>query len=285
MKKTLKILIRLIGAIVILLISIICYIRFSRTLDPYIYRATPSKGKFTSLYKHQELMLDLEDNTKIHAAIFSPDSAKIKATIFHHLGNGMDLNTAQLTYKTLLQDGYQIFAYERRGFGESTGDDNDSSILKKDAIEIFDAFKKMDKVKGTDIIIWGVSLGGIFATTNAAERNSDIKGLILEGTFSSFPDVAKHYASEINLENYKWLIPLLLNNDFPTNKEIKKVTKPIVIIHSTEDKLIPFKLGENIFNNSNKSNTTFWKIKGAHVKGILNYEQEYLEKFNQILNH
>ncbi len=285
MKKRLKILIRLTSVIAILIISIICYIRFSRTLDPYIYRATPSKGEFTSLYRHQELMLNLDDKTKIHAALFSPDSVKVKASIFHHLGNGMDLNTAQLTYKALLQNGYQIFAYERRGFGGSTGDDNNTCLLKKDAIEIFDKFKKMDDVKDTDIIIWGVSLGGIFATTNAAERNSDIKGLILEGTFSSFPDVAKHYASEINLENYKWLIPLLLNNDFPTSKEIKKVTKPVVIIHSTEDKLIPFKLGETIFNNSNKTNTIFWKIKGAHVKGIIKYEQEYINKFNEILNH
>jgi len=80
-------------------------------------------------------------------------------------------------------------------------------------------------------------------------------------------------------------IPLLLNNDFPTNKEIKKVTKPVVIIHSTDDKLIPFELGKNIFNNSNKANTEFWEIKGAHVRGILNYEQEYLEKFNEILQH
>jgi len=285
MKKALKILLKLTSVLVLLLIIIICYIRFSRTLDPYIYRATPSKNKFTSLYNHQELMLNLNDDTKIHAAIFKPDSVKVKASIFHHLGNGMDLNNAQLMYEALLKNGYQIFAYERRGFGESTGDDNDSSILKKDAIEIFDKFKNLNEIKGTDIIIWGVSLGGIFATTNAAERNSDIKGLIIEGTFSSFPDVAKHYANEISLENYKWLIPLLLNNDFPTNKEIKKVTKPIIIIHSTEDKLIPFNLGKNIFNNSNKTNTTFWKINGAHVKGILNYEQEYLDKFSEILNH
>ena len=283
MKKIITIFKWLISVTAILLISIICYIRFSRTIDPYIYRATSSKVKFTSQYKHQELMLNLDDSTKIHAALFSPDSAKVKATIFHHLGNGMELNTAQLMYKALLNNGYQIFTYERRGYGGSSGDDDDSSLLKKDAIEIFDKFKEVNEVKDTDIIIWGVSLGGIFATTNAAERNSDIKGLIIEGTFSSFPDVAKHYASEINLENYKWLIPLVLNNDFPTNKEIKKVTKPVVIIHSTEDKLIPFELGQNIFFNSNKANTTFWQIEGEHVKGIINYEQEYLNKFDEIL--
>lgn len=285
MKKILKILLKLTGVLAIILIVIICYLRLSRTLDPYIYRATPSKNKFESKFKHKELMLTLGDCTKIHAALFKPDSVKVKASIFHHLGNGMDLKTAQLMYEALLKNGYQIFAYERRGFGESTGDDNNSMLLKNDAIQIFDRFKKMDEVKNTSVIIWGVSLGGIFATVNAAERQEDIKGLVIEGTFSSFPDVAEHYASEISLESYKWLIPLILNNDFPTNKEIKKITKPVVIIHSTEDKLIPFKLGENIFINSNKTNTTFWEIDGAHVKGIINYEQEYIKKFNQILNY
>lgn len=284
MKRFVKILGRVATVIAILLIIILSYIRFSRSLDPFIYKTGPSKSAFKAFSKNKELTLDLNDRTKIHAALFSPDSGAVKATIFHHLGNGMDLNTAQLMYKPLLQDGYQIFAYERRGFGGSTGEDNNTIQLKSDVLEIFDQFKKMDEVKGTDIIIWGVSLGGIFATTNAAERNSDIKGLVLEGTFSSLPDVAKHYASEIKLENFKWLIPLLLNNDFPTNQEIKKVTKPVVIIHSTEDKLIPFKLGESIFLHSNKANTIFWKIKGPHVKGIINYEKEYVNKFNVILN-
>lgn len=284
MKRFVKILGRVVIVTAILLIIILSYIRFNRTLDPFIYQTDSSKSAFKPLSKHKELTLDLTDHTKIHAALFMPDSSAVKATIFHHLGNGMDLNTAQLMYKALLQDGFQIFAYERRGFRGSTGEDNNTIQLKEDALEIFDQFRKMDEVKETDIIIWGVSLGGIFATTNAAERNSDIKGLVLEGTFSSFPDVAKHYASEIKLENFKWLIPLLLHNDFPTNQEIKKVTKPVVIIHSTEDKLIPFKLGENIFLHSNKATTIFWKIKGPHVKGIINYEQEYVHKFNQILN-
>lgn len=284
MKRVLKIFVKLTVVTLILLVCILCYVRFSRTLDPFIYKTNSGKTEFKSLFKHKELMLELNDRTKIHAALFMPDSVAVKATIFHHLANVMDLNTAQLTYKPLLKDGFQIFTYERRGFGGSTGEDDNTIQLKADALEIFDKFKTMEEVKGTNIIIWGVSLGGIFATTNAAERNNDIKGLVLEGTFSSFSDITDHYASEIKLENFKWLIPLLLNNDFPTDQEIKKVTKPVVIIHSTEDKMIPFQLGENIFINSNKKNTTFWKIRGAHVKGIINYEREYVNKFNEILN-
>ena len=284
MKRVLKVLSKITAVIVILIMCILCYVRFSRTLDPFIYKTNSGKTEFKSLFKHKELMLELNDRTKIHAALFMPDSVAVKATVFHHLGNGMDLNTAQLMYKPLLKDGFQIYAYERRGFGGSTGEDDNTIQLKADALEIFDKFKTIEEVKGTNIIIWGVSLGGIFATTNAAERNNYIKGLVLEGTFSSFPDIADHYASEIKLEHFKWLIPLLLNNDFPTNQEIKKVTKPVVIIHSTEDKMIPFQLGENIFINSNKTNTTFWKIKGAHVKGIINYEREYVNKFNEIFN-
>ena len=50
-----------------------------------------------------------------------------------------------------------------------------------------------------------------------------------------------------------------------------------------EDKKIPFEFAEDIYANSNKENTDFWKIKGKHVRGIIDYESEYVEKFNSLL--
>ena len=74
-----------------------------------------------------------------------------------------------------------------------------------------------------------------------------------------------------------------LYNDFPTNREIKKINKPVVIIHSIEDKKIPFEFAQDIYENSNKETTEFWKIKGRHVRGIMNYEKKYVEKFNSMI--
>ncbi|MEM6376946.1 MAG: alpha/beta fold hydrolase [Bacteroidota bacterium] len=285
MKPFLKIIKWLGLVILLLLILAIGYLRFGRVLDSQIYSADYKDEQIDTEFNHKELYLYLRDSTKIHAALFSPhDSITVKATIFHHAGNGMSVNDSQKRfYQPLIEAGYQIFTYERRGYGKSSGVADNSQILRKDANEVFDQMMEFEEVKASKIIIWGTSIGGIFATTNAATKNNQIDGLIIESAFSSFPDVAKFYASEVNLEKFKFIIPLIVNNDFPTDKETKKIDKPVVIIHSTEDKKIPFEFSEVIYAHSNKENTEFWRIDGKHVRGIMNYEKEYVEKFNGML--
>lgn len=248
-----------------------------------IYQTTIDYETFESTFKHDEFYIPLDDGIKIHAVLFVPDSIKPIGTIFHHLGNGMTLINSQRTYRPLIDKGFQIFAYERRGFAKSDGIDNNSVVLKNDALYIFDRFFELDKVKNTEIIIWGQSLGGAFATMNANERQSFIKGVILEGTFSSFPDMGKVYACLLKLENFKWLIPFLMNNDFPAENEIKGIERPIVRIHSISDTQVPFELGRNLYESSNKIFTEFWKIDGKHVKGMDNYEAEYVKKFTSLI--
>ena len=286
MKKLLQIIKWLLIVFLVVIIAAISYIRFGRVLDSQIYRASYKDEVINTAFDYDEMYLYLSDSTKIHAALFQPhDSIEIKATIFHHAGNGMSLNDSQKRfYGPLIQNGYQIFTYERRGYGKSTGKADNSQTLKDDANEVFDQALSLQDVKGSRIIVWGTSIGGIFATANAAARNDQISGLIIESAFSSFPDVAKFYASEINMEKFKFIIPLIVNNDFPTNQKIKKIDKPIVIIHSTEDKKIPFEFSEDIYANANKENTEFWRIEGKHVRGIIKYEQAYIEKFDGILS-
>ncbi len=285
MRKFLKVIKWLLLILLFILIGAIAYLRFSRTLDSQIYRASYKDEKIDTEFAYKELYLSLSDGTSIHSALFQPhDSVKVKATIFHHAGNGMNLNDSQKRfYAPLINEGYQIFTYERRGYGKSTGKADNSQTLKDDANEIFDQLVEFEEVKGSKILVWGTSIGGIFATANASSKNEQISGLIIESAFSSFPAVAQFYASEINLEKFKFIIPLILNNDFPTNREIKKIDKPVVIVHSVEDKKIPFEFSEDIYENSNKETTEFWKIKGRHVRGIINYEKEYVEKFNSIV--
>jgi len=283
MKKILKILKWITISVITILILGILYVRFSRLTDKMIYQTGNNYEIFESLFNHEELYIPLDNDIKIHAVLFKPDSINPIGTIFHHLGNGMTLINSQKIYKPLIEKGFQIFAYERRGFAKSNGKDDNSVILKDDALKIFDKFLELENVKNTEVIIWGQSLGGAFATMNGAERQIEIKGIILEGTFNSFPDMGKVYARLLKLENFKWLIPLLMNNDFPAENKIKEINKPIVIIHSTSDDQVPFELGEKLFNSSNKSNTEFWKIDGKHIDGMNKYEDEYVGKFTRLI--
>lgn len=65
---------------------------------------------------------------------------------------------------------FKYLHMKERGFAKSNGKDDNSVVLKNDALAIFDRFLEIENVKKTDIIIWGTSLGGAFATMNGAEE-------------------------------------------------------------------------------------------------------------------
>ena len=287
MRKLLKILKWLIFTILTLLVISILYLRLSRFSDKMIYQTNGSDyAKFESELNYEEFYFEVENDVKLHGVIFKPDSIQPIATIFHYSGKGMHLmSKVQKTYEPLLEKGFQVFCFERRDFGKSNGEAINSLTLKKDALFVFDEVLNMDSVSNKPVIIWGQSLGGAFATMTANNRQDKVKGLILEGTFSSFPDIGKVYANALNLENFKWVMPLVMNNDFPAIKEIKNLSMPILILHSKKDKQVPYELGRKLFESANKDNTMFWDVDSKHIRAIFDYEKEYVNEFIKIVKN
>lgn len=287
MKKILKITKWLFVIVFSIIILAIFYLRFSRFSDKMIYQMRGTNyEKFESELNHEEFYFEVEKNVKLHGVLFKPDSIAAKGTIFHYSGKGMHLmSSIQKSYEPLLKKGFQVFCFERRNFGKSNGEATNSLTLKKDALFIFDKILLHKNVIGKPIVIWGQSLGGAFATMNANERQEKIKGLLLEGTFSSFPDIGKVYASVLNLENFKWLVPMLMNNDFPAKEEIQNLTIPIKILHSKSDQQVPYELGRKLFEAANPNNTIFWDIESKHIMGIYDYEEEYVKAFAKMIEN
>ena len=267
------------------LILFIVFLRFSRFSDNMIYQMNgPDYPEFTSDLNYEEFYFDVDKNVKLHGVLFKPDSVAVVGTIFHYPGKGMHLMSSfQEAYKPLLAKGFQIFSFERRDFGLSNGEADSSLTLRNDALLVFDQVSKLESVANKPIIIWGQSLGGAFGVMNAVQRQAKVKGLILEGTFSSFPDVGKVYANALNLENFKWVVPLIMNNDFPADEGIAELSIPVLIIHSKSDEQIPYELGRKIYEAGNKENTRFWEIDGKHIMAMYDYEEQYVNEFNKMI--
>ncbi len=268
-----------------LIIAAIIFIRQTRMVDEMIYQSSNFKPypQFESTFPYQEEYIELEDGNKIHTVLFEPDHIKPIATIFHCLGKGENLINAQNSYKPFLENGFQIFSFEYRGVGLSTGESINSEIIKEDVLMLFDKMLEKPSIKNRPIIVWGRSMGSAFATIVASVNQKYIKGLVLEGSFSSFPDIARYYADAVHLKKFQWLIPLIMHNDFPAEEVIKSIHKPVLIVHSIEDKAVPFVLGKKLYDASNKDTTFFWTIKGRHIEGVKRYEKQYIQKFKQIL--
>ena len=93
-----------------------------------------------------------------------------------------------------------------------------------------------------DIILYGESLGTGVAVE--ISQNKNFAGIILEAPFTSMIELGQKY--------YPFFpVKFLLKDKYESNKKIKNLKSPILVMHGKKDKIVPFYMGENIFNMAN----------------------------------
>jgi uncharacterized protein len=136
--------------------------------------------------------------------------------------------------------GASVLAFDYRGFGKSEGKPSEEGILK-DARAARRWLAKRAGVREQDIVLVGHSLGGAVAVDLAAADGA--RGLILESTFSSIPEVA---ASKIPSAGS------IMTNHFDSAAKIPHYHGPLLQCHGDADRVVPFALGEKLFAAANQ---------------------------------
>ena len=103
------------------------------------------------------------------------------------------------------------------------------------------------------IIIYGRSVGGGPSVDLA--RRKPVAGLVLESTFVSAFRVVTH-------------ISLYPFDKFPNLNKIKQVNCPLLIIHGTDDEVIPFWHGQELFAVAEQPKR-FLQVEGARHNDVL----------------
>lgn len=134
--------------------------------------------------------------------------------------------------------GFSVLAVDYRGFGKSTNTLPSESLAYEDARAAWDwlAEQYPDRPR----YIFGHSLGGAIAIDLAAQVG-DEAGTLVEGTFTSIPDV---------VASYKWgWLPLgpLITQRFEAVERVGKIGSPLLVVHGSEDSTIKPELGRKLF--------------------------------------
>ena len=134
--------------------------------------------------------------------------------------------------------GFSVLAVDYRGFGKSTNQLPSETMAYEDARAAWDwlAQQYPDRPR----YIFGHSLGGAIAIDLAAQV-SDEAGTLVEGTFTSIPDV---------VSSYKWgWLPLgpLITQRFEAVERVKNIGSPLLVVHGSEDNTIKPELGRTLF--------------------------------------
>jgi len=165
------------------------------------------------------------------------------------------------------------FLFDYRGYGLSQGRPQEEGTYL-DALAAWDYLVNDKGLPPERIIIHGHSLGGAIASYLATQRNPRI--LIIESSFTSFPDIARDY--------YPYLpISLIARYDYPVTDYVQVTRCPVLVIHSKDDEIISPNHGKLVFAAANEPKA-FLSITGTHNEGFMTSGKTYTQGLNDFID-
>lgn len=209
-----------------------------------------------------------EDGTQLHGW-YLPHEKPVAVALFAH-GNAGNVSNQAETLR-VLRDRHRlsVMTFDYRGYGRSEGAPHEAGILM-DARAARAWLARRENIPEEDIVLIGHSLGGAVMVHLAAKDGA--RGLIVASTFSSIPDVARHYAP---------LLPAgsLVENQFDSEKIITQYHGPLLQIHGEKDKIIPYKLGRKLFEAANEPKQFVTKAGAGHNDAMSENERAAVDTF------
>src|SRR5262249_30905744 len=135
---------------------------------------------------HEDAWFQAEDGTRLHGW-FCP-AANARAVVLYTHGNVGNVTGCKWAARLLQEKlGVSVLVFDYRGYGRSEGTPTEAGILA-DARAARRWLAARTGMAERDVVLLGRSLGGAVAVDLAARDGA--RGLILENTFTSVPEVA-----------------------------------------------------------------------------------------------
>jgi len=186
----------------------------------------------------EEIFIPVEEGITLNGLLFK--SSGDKGLVFFLHGNAGALNSWGTGADLYLDQGYDVFYLDYRGYGKSGGEIQSEKQFVADAQKAFDLMK--ERYAEDQIIISGTSIGSGLATQLAA-RN-DPRYLVLTSPYQGLQELIR--------EKYPFIPPFLIKYKLQSHSYLSEINCPIFIFHGKQDKLIPCSHGEKLAAQDNK---------------------------------
>jgi len=183
----------------------------------------------------EPFMLSTSDGIKLESLYFHHIKRSPKIVIYFH-GNAGNLYSRIGEASVIYNMGYDIIISGYRGYGRSTGEPSENGIYI-DGRTVLDYVTTALNYKPGMIYIYGRSIG----TTVAVEISQNIPfgGVILITPFTSARDLIK--------EKYPDIFAGIGGNHFQSINKIVNLKSAVLVIHGTDDEIIPYDLGVKLY--------------------------------------
>ncbi len=248
-----------------LIIIIACFIIYLRFIEKrsifFPMKEIKSDPEIIGL-SFEEVNFKTADNVELNGWFIPREGAK-DTIIFCH-GNGGNISHRLEKIAILHNIGLNVFIFDYRGYGRSKGSPSEKGLYK-DAEAAYGYLVSRDNISEENIVLYGESIGGAVAIDLAMRRK--VKALITEETLSSVKDMIKII--------YPFLPYFVFQSRFDSVSKIKGINVPKLIIHSVDDEIVPFRLGEKLFESASFPKE-FLKIRGSHNTAFLDSKELFI---------
>jgi len=218
----------------------------------------------------EDIYFKASDDIELNGWFIPAKDAGSTILFFH--GNGGNISHRLEKLSFFRKMGLNVFIIDYRGYGKSKGRPEEKGLYK-DAEAAYIYLTKEKTIAPEHIILYGESLGGAVAANLATKHK--VKAIITEDTFTSIKEMVEIV--------YPFLPTFFIKSKFDTLSMMQELKIPKLVIHSRGDEIVPFELGERLFEEAQEPKQ-FLKLRGSHNTAFFDSVDVFYQGVEEFLN-
>jgi alpha-beta hydrolase superfamily lysophospholipase len=224
--------------------------------------------------EYEDVEIVTADGTRL-SAWWLDARGEVQGTVVFFHGNAENISTHLGSVYWLPERGYQVLMVDYRGYGSSQGRPGLPEVFEDIKATLEKAYGD-PRVAGKPIFMLGQSLGaamsGYVVATNPA-LNKPLDAVVLDAAFASYPQITREVASRHWLTwSFQYPASWTMPRKYNLVDHIAQISPtPVLIIHGTQDQIIPFTNGEILFSAA-RDPKNFLQYDGPHIETFRDLE-------------
>ena len=221
------------------------------------------------IHNFETINFKTSDNFELKGWFHLKNSNKKTILFLHGNAGNLDNRIDKLNFLGNMDINFLIISW--RGYSGNPGNPSETGLYK-DALGGIEWLNKKG-ISNDRIILYGESLGTAIATEVA--QNENFAGIILEAPFTSMVDMGQKIYPIFPVK-------FLLKDKYESKNKIKNIKSPILVLHGRKDKIVPFYMGEKIFEMANSPKFKYFTDLDDHM---MNFDEKLVNEIDLFIRN